>query len=401
MNFRQFNKKLFVGSIALAGCFTLNAQAEDVLPEAFVDGAVLTAEQLNNVRTEVNKNADNVSAVNGVVNTIVSQSQCGENKAIQNISEAGAVTCVDVVDPVGSFAPVDHNHDENYYTKSELDNTFTKKVSNFATNPNFLTDALGWVLGANSSSDLELVTVNNAPFSNRAVQNQQDQTLWTYNENKITIDHKQTYEVKGSFQKKPGGSTGSIYLAVLLFDENGDNIARDGTWWYYPVSGYVPPSDDAWTEYKAQFGAGTNNLFPIEAVTATVGFILNYNGQDNPGDRTFQAQGLSIHTSKPNSQWADLELINGFVNWGRDDHQTAQYRKTGDRVCLRGLVESTNVTSNIAFLPPTFRPPMRLLFGTGGRPHDRIDIHSSGAIELISNTNNWASLDGICFSTSS
>ncbi len=337
-----------------------SANSADILPNEFVSGSTLTATQLNDVRSAVNSNAANVE---------------------MNVTDIN-----------------NHNHDASYYTKSETDTTFAKKVTNFASNADFSNGSTGWSVDTVlSTSTMQIVNVT-APFGSQAVQNDENQTLWATSDDIITIDHNQTYEVKGAFRRLAGGTTGSIYLAVKLMDATGAVITGDGTWWYYLVSNYVPPAD-AWVEYKAQFGKGTSRPFPSEAVTATVGFILNY----NDGDRIYQVQGLSMHTSTPNSQWTDLIFETGVTNYGFN-YQSGQYRKTGDGVCLRGLISYAGAAGvDIAILPPTFRPPAILIFNTGdtGQVTDRVDVYANGAIRLLqTNGDTFISLTGICFSTS-
>ncbi|MGC8903451.1 MAG: hypothetical protein ACP5KD_08980, partial [Fervidobacterium sp.] len=80
---------------------------------------------------------------------------------------------------------------------------------------------------------------------------------------------------------------GSFYLAVRLFDKDGNNITGEGTWWYYPAKAVYPGTN--WTYYYGVFGAGTSKPFPNNAVYMTVGAILGYNG-----NRVMQVQGITI-----------------------------------------------------------------------------------------------------------
>jgi len=399
----------------LSALFIGAAQAADPLPD-FVSGETLTADQLNTVKnavqsnsTEIETTTENLQALDGVVNGNITaiegkqnklQSGCTADQAIQSVDAAGAVTCVDVIDPVGTFAPVDHNHDEAYYSKSEADSVFSKKVTNFASNSDYANGLAGWSVDPDhSTSTLQLVNVT-GPLSDKAIQNDENKVLWATSDDIITIDHNQAYEVKGTFRRQAGGTTGAVYLAVKLMDAGGAAIGGDGQWWYYPVSNHVPPVD-TWVEYKAQFGAGTSRPFPAEAVSATVGFILNY----NEGDRIYQVQGLSMHTSNPNSGWSDLILNTNFTNYG-GNYQTAQYRKTSDIVCLRGRISYSGGNNvSIAALPPTFRPSAYLNFYTGNafsnHWQDSIEIRNNGDLVLLRDgSDNWITLDGICFSTS-
>ena len=370
------NMKKIVG-VCLAFSFNVANAADVSLPITFNEGDVLTAPQLN----------DNFNALKDGVNAKqdVLTADCNANEAIQNISSAG-VTCTSLVD------------NANVYTKTEVDAVFAKKVSNFASNSNFDDGTTGWTADMeNGTGPLVAVPLG----TGQVIQNVAGETLWASSNDWITIDHNQTYEVKGTFQLQTNGATGGMYLAVRLKDADGVDIAGNtgSIWWFHAVDNHAPPFQK-WIEYKAQFGPGTSQSFPAEAVTATVGFILNFNDPD-PGDRIYQVRSLNLQTSTPNSTWTDLILESSFTNAG-GVFQTAQYRKTGDNVCLRGQLTSTTDTDVIlAYLPPTFRPPANLRYLNAHVSW--IDIKSTGEVFLRSaqsGTDITLSFDGICFSTS-
>jgi hypothetical protein len=79
----------------------------------------------------------------------------------------------------------------------------------------------------------------------------------------------------------------------------------------------------------------------------------------------------------------------------------AGYRKEGDWVHLRGMVDGDVAPSNIFYLPVGFRPPYTARFfvtadPTGSPSYARIQILTSGAVRL-SDGDPWLSLDAISF----
>lgn len=283
---------------------------------------------------------------------------------------------------------------------------------NTISNPSFDSDASGWTITNGAANH---ISVSGAPSGSFAVTNSSNSVLWMHNDTWSTVDKSKTYEVKGSFKLETiGGTSGTVYLAVLLRDASGTILdgsyntnGSGGTWWHFAPNDIVPDSNE-WIEYKSLFGKNTNIVIPDTAVEMTVGFVLNFDA----GDRIYQAQGLSIASVSSPDQWIDLPLSSGITAYGAE-YQAPQYRKKSDTVCLRGVTNGATAgiavwsfaatEQTIATLPVTYRPPARLIFAGAGNPErsiDRIDITSAG--EIIVNRNNsdsWVSLDGICFST--
>jgi len=290
--------------------------------------------------------------------------------------------------------------------------TLTNTGVNTINNPSFDPDTSGWTTTNGSATHL---SVTAAPHGSYAVSNASNSVLWMHNDTWSPVDKNTTYEVKGAFKLETiGGTTGALYLAVLLRDASGtildgsfNSNGSGGSWWHFAPNNIVPDSNN-WVEYKSLFGNNTNIEIPNEAVEMTVGFVLNFDA----GDRVYYAQGLSISSVKSPAAWIDLPLSSGITPFG-SGYQAPQYRKKDDTVCLRGITDGANAgiaewtftasSQIIATLPTTFRPPAGLIFAGAGSPNrsiDRIDINSSG--EIIVNRNNsesWVSLDGICFST--
>jgi len=274
--------------------------------------------------------------------------------------------------------------------------TNTQRITdgNRIPNGDFSNGLAGWSMELGS---LELATGQDGPAGDAVAQNPANTLVRGGSDTWIPINRNRTYRVMGSFRLLSGGSAGTLYLAVRLRDAAGAEITGDGSYWYYPAGGVVPP-DNQWATYSAEFGAGTAREFPPEARYATVGFFLNYDGGVE-GNRIFQVQGLGIFEATPRSAWTDLSLTGGATAYG-GSYQVPQYRKVGDEVCLRGLVGSVTAcpSCTMATLPSGYRPPARLLFQTGA---DRVDIFNNGSVVAYSDgdASNWTSLDGICFST--
>jgi len=95
--------------------------------------------------------------------------------------------------------------------------------------------------------------------------------------------------------------------------------------------------------------------------------------------------------------WTTLVLQNGWVNQAG----TAQYRKVGDMVQMRGTVGGGTAGTNVAILPVGFRPPAGLFLNstcTNGGPFlARVYVDPGGAFTIewgTGGTNNYVSLAG-------
>jgi hypothetical protein len=98
--------------------------------------------------------------------------------------------------------------------------------------------------------------------------------------------------------------------------------------------------------------------------------------------------------------WTNVTFITPWVNYG-SGYQTAQYRKIGDRVELRGLVRGGANLSTIFSLPVGFRPPARLLLSTQTNTNvaGRVDVDTLGNVIMQNGDTGWISLDNLNFST--
>jgi len=143
----------------------------------------------------------------------------------------------------------------------------------------------GWT---NYSGTGTLVDVGVGGITSKYALQNVGQNVHYYSTNKMPIDKNKKYIVE-CYARTISGDSGTFYLMVKLYDINGNNISGDGTWWYYPANGVVPPS--TWQFYYGFFGNGTAKQFPSNAAYMQIGVTLSYPGGTN---RIMQVQGLRI-----------------------------------------------------------------------------------------------------------
>ncbi|OOC42196.1 hypothetical protein [Thermosipho sp. 1074] len=156
--------------------------------------------------------------------------------------------------------------------------------SNFIDSEGNATDE-GWILHQGTVGSVTEVT--DGPTSKFAFQNSANAVCWYKSSVRIPINPNKQYVIEGYF-RTVSGTTGVIYLAVILEDANGNNISGDGIWWYYPARAERPGS--TFTYYNGLFGYNTSRPFPSNAKYMRAGFILNY----NVGNSIQQVQGIRI-----------------------------------------------------------------------------------------------------------
>lgn len=102
--------------------------------------------------------------------------------------------------------------------------------------------------------------------------------------------------------------------------------------------------------------------------------------------------------------WYPCSSSTGWINY-QASYAAAAYTKTNnDIVVLKGLIKNGTATSGttICTLPPGYRPTARLAFivptsnGVEGAAA-RIDVLSTGEVQIISGNNTWIDLDNIRF----
>jgi hypothetical protein len=102
--------------------------------------------------------------------------------------------------------------------------------------------------------------------------------------------------------------------------------------------------------------------------------------------------------------WKGLSLAAGWGNYGSPYDGAGYRRDQSGRVYLRGLVTRTDglpTQSPIGTLPAGYRPPKRLIFGSGGGAASvRVDVLPNGEVTWVQGTakeKDYASLDAISF----
>jgi len=106
----------------------------------------------------------------------------------------------------------------------------------------------------------------------------------------------------------------------------------------------------------------------------------------------------ALKTATAVTPWTNLTLLNGWTNVG--GFGTAQYRKVGDMVQLRGLVTGGAISAVIGNLSVGFRPIVQLTvpFAQNGVGANYLSITPNGDISPAAN--GYVSLSGIQFSIS-
>lgn len=249
-----------------------------------VDGAVNSG-KIANLAITVDKIANSAITVDKVANLAITVDKIATAAITVDKVAANAITS----DKLVNLAVTSNKIADTAITSAKMLHSAANGL-NLIINSNFV-DANGnptldgWAaLGAATVVD---VGANGGITSRYALQNI-GANAWYYSTNKIPIDRSKKY-VAECYARTISGDTGTFFLVVKLLDANGNNIAGDGTWWYYPALSVVPPS--TWQFYYGFFGYGTAKPFPDNAAYMQIGVILNYQSGTN---RIMQAQGLRI-----------------------------------------------------------------------------------------------------------
>lgn len=195
---------------------------------------------------------------------------------------------------------------------------------------------------------------------------------------------------------------------TVTFIVGGLTTPRKGIWvGNQPQVGEVITYLDEGRGFPLVFGAtGVRDLY----VPATKALIVGNTRVDNTGVTTtgnyIDGSGnlrASINALLPTAWTTVGAFQNGWGNYFGGYHAAA-YRKVGDVVELRGLVQGGTVsgsgTGTIFTLPSGFRPAFAELFPTiAGNAIGRINVFSSGAVGCEVGTNTFVSLSGIQVST--
>jgi hypothetical protein len=103
----------------------------------------------------------------------------------------------------------------------------------------------------------------------------------------------------------------------------------------------------------------------------------------------------------PASEWVSPTYQNGWVDYDTGGFNNVEYRKVGDEVQIRGIMKGGTPGTSPAFtLPPAFRPPGHLAFGSvADNAFAYFDVDATGEVRPQVGDTTWYSV--ICkFSTS-
>lgn len=91
--------------------------------------------------------------------------------------------------------------------------------------------------------------------------------------------------------------------------------------------------------------------------------------------------------------WIVPTLLNGWANFGAGN-QTAQYRRVGEIVQIRGLVSGGTMSAAIFTFPAGYRAPSSLIFASiSNSAIGQLLINSTGDVVPQSGSNVWFSVN--------
>ena len=142
-------------------------------------------------------------------------------------------------------------------------------------------------------------------------------------------------------------------------------------------------------EYEFEINIIDKLMNVTQSVTVTRGIPIIDIGEDDVivnGDVTV------------NKSWQEIILTNEWENYGAG-YQSAQYKKIGNQIFLRGLIRNGS-NNTIAFtLPSGYRPPADLKFTTNTNNEGGtavVTINASGTV-TINHYTGWVALEQISF----
>ena len=176
-------------------------------------------------------------------------------------------------------------------------------------------------------------------------------------------------------------------------------------------------SGGEWSSYTILTATITDNTFSF---SGTLGSVYNFNNEYefefvitdklmNVMQNVIVTRGVPIidigendvvvnGDLTVNTSWQSITLENGWENYGAE-YQSAQYKKVGNKVFLRGLIRNGSNGTTAFTLPSEYRPLASLKLTTntdnaGGTAV--ITITSSGTVTINYYTN-WVALEQISF----
>jgi len=99
--------------------------------------------------------------------------------------------------------------------------------------------------------------------------------------------------------------------------------------------------------------------------------------------------------------WANLSLASGVTNLG-GEFQTAQIRKVGDRVELRGVLAAKPAGTILATIPAGMRPPATSILSsnTDATTSNSVYVYPDGRLTKVQGGNSFTPLLGMFWFTS-
>ena len=136
-------------------------------------------------------------------------------------------------------------------------------------------DSSAWVKYPSSLSDATFTTITDGLVGNNVIRG--SNRTWYNGADRLPFDPNKTYRIRGVVRRSSATANGTCYIGVALFDASGNNVAGNGSQWFYIGGGSFVPGTD-FTLHSGEFGFDTTKTFPANARTMTPLIILSYNG---------------------------------------------------------------------------------------------------------------------------
>ncbi len=177
-----------------------------------------------------------------------------------------------------------------------------------------------------------------------------------------------------------------------------DSTSVNFTWAKVPLaSSYV-------IAYNINGAAWVNATTDSQTTTYNVGanlgdtITIRVSARNSTGTSPYNELAVTI------PGYTACNLQNSWVNFD-NGYTTAGYTKTTSNVVvLKGLIKSGTATTGttVCTLPVGYRPSAKLIFSTSTNASPegvaaRVDVDTSGAVQIMSGNNTWLALNGIRF----
>lgn len=240
-----------VGAAKLTGTLNTTQIGPNTVQTANLAAAAVTAAQIA---------ADTITAANIAANAITA-SELAANAVTAGKIAANAVTAGTIAAAAVSAAQIA----AGAITTDKL--LVTGRGAALNDDPS-TSDASAWI-GVNAG--FQIATINDGVAGTTSMRSPSGQYGGAVSRH-FALDPTKAYRVRA--QVRNVGGDGIFYLLVSLWDSNGSEIPGDGSFWFYPASGVIPPA--GFTIYTGVFGAGTARPFPALARKMACGVLLNY-----------------------------------------------------------------------------------------------------------------------------